>query len=107
MAQTVELSLKVPSLRVRREGKDVLETISNSDTRFIKKVEFESIPKTGAVLALEVGSAGSVECEVVRSDWHEGKNLFVVACQFKNRSIAPADYQALLDAPDWQLRPLI
>jgi hypothetical protein len=44
---------------------------------------------------------------VVRSDWHEGKNLFVVACQFKNRSIAPADYQALLDAPDWQLRPLI
>jgi hypothetical protein len=44
---------------------------------------------------------------VVRSDWHEDKNLFVIACQYGKRSIAPADYQALLDAPDWQLRPLI
>ncbi len=47
------------------------------------------------------------ESVVVRSDWHEDKNLFVVACQYRNRSITPADYQALLDAPDWQLRPLI
>ena len=107
MAQTVELSLKVPSLRVRREGKEGLETISNSDARFIKKVEFESIPKIGAVLALEVGSTGSLECEVVRSDWHESKNIFVIACQYRRRSITPADYQALLDAPDWELRPLI
>ena len=107
MAQTVELSLKVPSLRVRREGKDVLETISNSDTRFIKKVEFESIPKTGAVLAVEVGSAGSVECEVVRSDWHEHKNCFVIACKYSKRSISPAEYQALTDSSDWTFTPLL
>jgi hypothetical protein len=107
MAQIVEISLRVPSLRMRREDKDVLETISNSDARFIKRVEVETIPKTGMVLAMEVNATSSLECEVVRSDWHESKNIFVIACQYKRRSIAPADYQALLDAPDWELRPLI
>jgi hypothetical protein len=107
MPQVVEISLRVPSLRMQREGKDVLETISNADARFIKKVEVESIPKTGMVLAMEAGSTISFECEVVRSDWHESKNIFVIACQYKKRSITPADYQKLLDAPDWELRPLI
>jgi hypothetical protein len=92
---------------MRREDKDVLETISNSDTRFIKRIELDSIPKAGVVLAMEAGSSSSFECQVVRSDWHETKNIFVIACKYNRRSIAPADYQALLDAPDWELRPLI
>jgi len=107
MVQTVEISLRVPSLRVRREGKDAPETISNSDVRFIKRIEVDSIPKAGAVLVMDIASHGSFESVVVRSDWHESKNIFVIACQYRNRSIAPTDYQALLDAPDWQLRPLI
>ena len=107
MAQTVEISLKIPSLRVRREGKDAPETISNSEVRFIKRVEFESIPKVGTILVMQVSGGGSFECEVVRRDWRDDKNLFVIACQFSKRSIAQADYQALLDAPDWEMRPLI
>ena len=107
MAQIVEISLKVPSLRVRREGKDTPETISNSDVRFSKRIELDSIPKTGAMLTMELGGSGSFECEVTRSDWHHDKNLFVIACRYAKRSIAPADYQALLDAPDWELKPLI
>ena len=107
MAQTAEISLRVPSLRVKREGKDTPETISNSDVRFVKRIEVEKIPKADTVLVMEVASHPSFECVVVRSDWHEDKNLFVIACQYRNRSIALADYQALLDAPDWQLRPLI
>lgn len=107
MAQTVEISLKIPSLRVRREGKDDPETISNSDVRFIKRIEVESIPKAGAILAMDIASGGSFECEVVRSDWSDDKNCFVIACRYSKRSIAPADYQALIDAPDWELRPLI
>ena len=107
MAQTIEISLRVPSLRVKREGKDTPETISNSDVRFIKRIEVDSIPKVGTVLVMEIASHGSFESVVVRSDWHEDKNLFVVACQYRNRSIAAADYQALLDATDWKLRPLI
>ena len=45
MAQTVEISLRIPSLRVRREGKETPETIANSDVRFGKRVELEAIPK--------------------------------------------------------------
>ena len=107
MIQTVEISLRVPSLRVKRDGKDAPETISNSDIRFIKRIDVDSIPKNGTVLTMEIGSHGSFESVVVRSDWHEEKNLFVIACQYKNRSITPTDYQALLDSTDWQLRPLI
>jgi hypothetical protein len=105
MAQTVEVSLKIPSLRVQREDKT--ETISNSDVRFSKRLELDSIPKAGAVLVMTMSAGEPFECEVVRSDWHEDKNLFVVACRYMKRSISPASYQALLDSSDWALRPLL
>ena len=105
--QTVEISLRVPSLRVRREGKEDLETIVNSDIRFCKRIELEPIPKAGVVLQMTVGEAGSFECQVVGSNWHDGKNMFVIACTYGKRSITHADYQALIDASDWELRPLL
>jgi hypothetical protein len=107
MPQIVEISLKIPSLRVTREGKDTPETISNADIRFTKRIELESIPKAGAMLTMSVGAHGSFECEVVRSDWIDDKNAFVIGCRYAKRSITPTDYQALVDAPDWELRPLI
>jgi hypothetical protein len=107
MPQTVEISLRVPSLRVRREGKEALETIANSDIRFSKHVTVEAIPKPGEVLTMAVSSGGTFECEVVRSDWHHDKNVFVVACRYSKRSISPAEYQSLIDASDWQVRPLL
>jgi hypothetical protein len=107
MAQTVEISLRVPSLRVRREGKEALETIANSDIRFSKHVTLETIPKLGEVLTMAVSSGGTFECEVVRSEWHHEKNVFVIACRYSKRSISPAEYQALIDSSDWQLKPLL
>lgn len=107
MTHTIEISLRIPSLRVRREGKEGLETIANSDVRFIKHVELEAIPKAGDVLTMTVGSGGAFQCDVVRSDWHHDKNMFVTACRYSKRSISAVDYQALLDAPDWQARALL
>lgn len=107
MAQTVEISLRIPSLRVRREGKEDPETIANSDVRFTKHIELEAIPKPGEMLTMTVSSGGSFECEVIRSDWHEDKNMFVVACRYSKRSITQAEYQALMESSDWQVRPLI
>jgi hypothetical protein len=109
MAQIVEISLRIPSLRVKRDGRDAPETIANSDVRFIRQIEVETIPKPGTMLTLTVGAEGawSFECEVVRSDWHEGKNMFVVACRYSKRSITQAEYQTLLNAPDWQMRALL
>ena len=107
MAQTVEISLRIPSLRVKRDGKDAPETIANSDVRFIKLIEVETIPKPGTMLTMSVGTEWTFECEVVRSDWHEGKNMFVVACRYSKRSITQAEYQTLMNSPDWQMRALI
>jgi ABC-type taurine transport system substrate-binding protein len=107
MAQTVEISLRVPSLRIRREGKEAMETVGNSDIRFIKHVALETIPKAGEVLTMTVSSGGTFECEVVRSDWHNEKNLFVIACRYSKRSISAAEYQALMDSSDWHVRALL
>lgn len=107
MAQTVEISLRIPSLRVRREGRDEPETIANGDVRFTKRVELAAIPKPGVVLTMAVSSGGTFECDVVRSDWHDDKNMFVVACRYSKRSISQAEYQALIEASDWQVRNLL
>lgn len=107
MAQTVEISLRIPSLRVRREGKEAPETIANSDVRFCKRVEIEAIPKPGDVLTMTVSSGGIFECDVVRSDWLQDKNMFVIACRYSKRSISPAEYDALIASSDWQVRALL
>jgi hypothetical protein len=107
MAQTVEISLRIPSLRIRREGKDSPETIANSDVRFSKRLELDAIPKPGEVLKMVVSSGVTFECDVVRSEWHHEKNMFVVACRYSKRSISPDDYQALIDSTDWQAKALL
>ena len=107
MLRTVEISLRIPSLRVRREGKDDPETLTNSDVRFAKRVELETIPKPGETLTMTVSSGGTFECEVVRNDWQDDKNMFVIACRYSKRSITPAEYEALMGSSDWQVRPLL
>ena len=107
MAHTVEISLRIPSLRVQREGKQEKETIANSDIRFTKRVTLETVPKTGDVLSMVVSSGETFDCEVVRRDWHEEKNAFVISCRYSKRSISPSEYQALLDSSDWESRPLL
>jgi hypothetical protein len=107
MPQSVEISLRIPSLRVKRDDRDQPETINNSDVRFSKSVEVESIPKPGTVLTMSISSGETFECEVVRSDWHHDKNMFVVACRYSRRSISAEEHQALMNAADWQVRMLI
>lgn len=107
MTHTVEISLRIPSLRARREGADVPGTIANNDVRFIKHVELEAIPQRGEVLNMTVGSEGAFPCEVVRSDWHHDKNMFVIACRYAKRAISEAEYRALMDAPDWRVRAIL
>jgi len=107
MTHTLEISLKIPSLRVRREGKEDPEVIANGDIRFTKHVDLDAVPKPGDVLTMTVGNSGTFQCEVVRSDWHHEKNMFVAACKYSKRSIPEAEYQALIEASDWQVRDLL
>ena len=107
MPQTVEISLRIPSLRIRREDTNDLETINNSDVRFAKRIELESIPKPGVALTMATSSGETFECQVVRSDWHNDKNMFVIACRYSRKSMPPAEYHALMNSSDWQVRALM
>ena len=107
MTQTIEISLRIPSLRVRRQGKDTAETISNSEVRFSKQLGVEAIPKAGDTLSMTDSSGRTFLCEVVRGDWQNDKEMFVIACRYAQRSISPADYQALMSSTDWTVRALL
>ena len=56
---------------------------------------------------MAVSSGGIFECEVVRSDWQQDKNMFVIACRYSKRSISPAEYEALIASSDWQVGALL
>src|SRR5687767_2607382 len=107
MTHTVEISLRIPSLRARREGQENAATIANDGVRFIKHVDLEAVPQKGDVLTMTVGAGGTFQCEVVMSEWHHEKNMFVTACRYSKRSISEAEYRALIDASDWQVRALL
>lgn len=81
--------------------------INHSSVRFKKLVIVPAIPKPGDSLPLTTGSRGTFESTVQRADWHEERELFIVACQYSKRSISADDYDALATDPDWTMKPLI
>ena len=106
MSQPVEVRLRVPNMKNR-----VLDEsgypIDHSSMRFRKIIEVERIPKPEAPLELSTSSGRVILARVVRSDWNEGRGMFIVSCQYSNRSITPDEYNALAEDPDWELKPLI
>ena len=106
MAMEVEVSLRVPNMKVRALDEHGYP-IDHSAVRFKKLIDVPSIPKPGEILSLTTRGGGSFSSKVVRADWNEGKNLFVVSCQYANRSITQDEYSALIQDPDWEMKPLI
>jgi hypothetical protein len=106
MPMEVEVSLRVPNMKVRALDEHGYP-IDHSAVRFKRLIEVPKIPKPGETLSLATRSGGSFVSKVVRADWHEGKNLFVVSCQYANRSITQEEYSALIQDPDWEMKPLI
>jgi hypothetical protein len=107
MTQVVEISLSLPSLRLKAQAGEEAQTIVNSDVRFKKLVEVASIPKPGDVLTMSAGSGLEFPCQVVQANWHHEKNRFVVACRYGKRSVSAEDYLAIVNAPDWASQPLL
>ena len=105
MPQIVEINLRLPSLRIKENGGEP-RVVNNSDIRFTKNVELQSIPKPGELLTMSAGGM-TFPCEVIQANWHESKNMFVVACRFERRSISPAEYFAISDSAEWLTKPLL
>ena len=106
MSQQVEVSLRIPNMKVRTLD-EAGNPIDHIAVRFKKLVVVPAIPKSGDSLQLTTRSGRMLESTVQRTDWNEDRELFVVACQYSNRSISVDEYDVLKDDPDWQMRPLI
>lgn len=106
MSKKVEISLRIPNMKVRALDEHGYP-IDHSTVRFKKNLQVPAIPKPGDSLPLTTASGRMLQSTVVRADWHEERELFVVACQYSNRSISPDEYAALINDPDWQMTPLI
>jgi hypothetical protein len=105
MPMEVEVSLRVPNMKVRALDENGYP-IDHANIRFKKLVTVPSVPKPGETLSL-TSSAKTFSAKVVRADWNEERGLFVVACQFGNRSITADEYGAIVDDPRWEMKPLI
>ena len=81
--------------------------IDHSAVRFRRVTVEPALPKPGDSLPLATASGKMLQSTVVRADWSEDKEMFVVECQYASRSIAPEDYDALVTDPEWRMTPLI
>lgn len=106
MSREVEVSLRVPNMKVRALDENGYP-IDHANVRFRKMIQVTSIPKPEETLELTTRSGKTLPARVVRADWHESRELFVLSCQYAERSITPEEYGALAEDPEWELKPLI
>jgi hypothetical protein len=106
MSREVEVSLRVPNMKVRALDEHGYP-IDHALVRFKKMIQVPAIPKPDDVLELTTRTGKPFQAKVVRADWHEDRSLFVLSCQYANRTISAEEYSALSSDPDWELKPLI
>jgi len=102
----VEINLQIPSVKDPIKGADGWP-IHNADIRLLKRIEVARLPKAGDQVELSVRPDFVFQASVTRSDWHEEKEMFVVACRYSLRSIPRPEYLALMDDPEWIRKPLL
>ncbi len=102
----VEVRLRVPNMKVRVLDENGYP-LDHSSMRFRKVLEVAKIPKPDEMLELTTTSGRMLQAKVVRADWNEDRGLFVLSCQYVNRSITAEEYGALASDPEWQLKHLL
>ena len=102
----VEINWRIPAVRNPITGADGWP-INNADIRFIKRTEFAQLPKPGDLVHLTARPDQVFQSVVIRSDWHEEKALFVVACRYSLMSILRSHYLSLMADSEWVRGPLL
>jgi hypothetical protein len=107
MPQVVEINLRLPSFRAPATLTADVRNVNNSEMRFLKRIEIDTIPKPGAVLTMTAGADLTFECTVQQVNWHENKNMFVIACRYGKTRILPQDYDTITNDPEWTATTLL
>lgn len=106
MSKPVDVRLRIPKnskVPLLDEGGYPLDTAS---VRFQKVMTVPAIPKPGEPIALVAGGL-TLPATVVRADWSDAEEKFVVACQYSQRSISVDEQNALVADPEWAMIPLL
>lgn len=106
MSMPVEVRLRVPNMKARVMDENGYP-IDHSAMRFRKVIEVPKVPKANETLELTTSSGRTLQAQVVRADWNEGRGMFVLSCQYANRSITADEYGALASDPEWVLKHLL
>jgi hypothetical protein len=106
MSMRAEVRLRVPNMKVRALDPNGYP-IDHSQMRFRKIIEVPRIPRVGDVLELTTSSGRTLQATVARAELDEPRSLFVVSCQYSERSISADDYAALSNDPEWELKHLL
>jgi len=101
MVMDVEIDLRIPTLTVRKDdGSDT--RIDNSLVRFKTVIRVPAFPPAGSTIELSAGSDLVFTCTIARADWHEDKQLFVLACKYPKQRMLLQEYETLLNDTRWQ-----
>jgi hypothetical protein len=106
MSKSIEVRLRVPQNRKAPLRDDSGYPLDTANVRFRKVMEVAAIPKAGESIDL-VAEGQTLRATVVRTDWSDADDRFVVACQYAQRSISVEEQNALVADPAWSLVPLI
>jgi hypothetical protein len=101
-----EVRLRVPNMKVRAVGPEGYP-IDHSAMRFRRVIEIPRFPRVGDSLVLPTSAGRTLQANVAHVEIDEPRRLFILSCQYASRSIEPADYAALTDDPEWQLKHLL
>jgi hypothetical protein len=101
MVMDVEIELRIPTLTVKKDdGSD--GRIDNSLVRFKKVIQVPAFPPQGSTIRLSAGAGLEFECTIARADWHEEKQLFVLACKYPKQRMLLPEYEMLISDPLWR-----
>jgi len=102
----VEVNLRIPRVKVPALDENGYP-IDHGSVRFISQIQVPALPKPGDSLHLATTSGKTLTSEVLRADWSDDKERFIVYCRYAKRSIPPDEYQGLMNDSNWQMRPLL
>jgi hypothetical protein len=101
-----EVRLRVPNMKVRALDPNGYP-IDHSSMRFRKLIEIPRMPRVGDSLDLTTSSGRTLQATVAHTELDEPRSLFVLSCQYAQRSITADDYAALANDPEWELKHLL
>jgi hypothetical protein len=106
MSKPIDVRLRIPKNSKAPLLDDAGYPLDLASVRFRKIMTVPAIPKAGEPIALHAGGA-ELPATVVRADWSDAEEKFIVACQYARRSITVEEHNALVADPEWSMVPLL